>query len=325
MVVIHRCPHLAPPIKNHKMYTHIPVLLKEAISYLDPKSGMRFVDATLGGGGYTQALLDKIQPGGAVLAIDLDAEAIANAPKRKDLVLAHGNFRDLDKILEHKEFYDIDGIVADIGLSSYQLDQSGRGITFQKKEVLDMRFDQSSQTPDARHMLNHYPLEQLIQIFRDYGEEKESKRIAQAIIHEREVKQLHYTTDLTEIIERALPKPIQHRWKDSARRIFQALRVAVNHELDNLEAFLPKALDLVKPGGRIAIVSFHSLEDRIVKDFFTSSARGCICPIEFPICQCGRTPRAKILTKKPITADAVEASQNSRSLSAKLRVIEKIN
>lgn len=291
---------------------------------MNPQAGGRFVDATFGGGGYTQALLDAVAPNGSVLAIDMDAEAIANAPERKGLVLARGNFAQLDKILEHRNFYNIDGVVADIGLSSYQLDQSGRGITFQKKEPLDMRFDLSSNEPDAKFILNHYSIEQLVQIFRDYGEEREAKRIAEGVIRARQQQQLHYTTELTEIIQKVLPKPVQHRWSDNARRIFQALRIAVNHELENLETFLPKALDLVKPGGRIVIVSFHSLEDRIVKEFFKEAITGCICPPEFPICQCGRTPRAKPLTKKPITADGVEVVENSRSTSAKLRAIEKI-
>ncbi len=306
------------------MYTHIPVLLKQAITYLNPQPGQNFVDATFGGGGYSKELLSKVSPDGKVLGIDMDQDALDSAPKLDGLVLAHGNFSQLDKILEHKEFYDVAGIVADIGLSSYQLDNSGRGITFQKKEPLDMRFDLSNQGADAKFILNNYSLQELTKIFRDYGEDKESYRIAQAIVRAREVKLLHHTTDLTEIIHQALPKPIQHRWQDSARRIFQSLRIAVNHELENLENFLPKALDLVNPGGKIVIVSFHSLEDRIVKEFFNAQAKGCICPPEFPICQCGRTPRVKILTKKPITAEESEAAENSRSIPAKLRAVEKI-
>lgn len=315
---------------SSKNYNHIPVLLQQAITLLDPQPGQRFVDGTLGGGGYTSELLNKVGKKGAVLSIDLDQAALDNAKtkfakevKSKNLVLAHGNFSQLDKILEHKEFYDIDGIVADIGLSSFQLDQSGRGITFQKKEPLDMRFDTSSKEPDARFMVNEYSEAELSKIFSDYGEEKESKRIARAIVKAREAKKLHYTTDLTDLIQEALPKPVKHRWADSARRIFQALRISVNHELDNLESFLPKALDLVKPGGIIVIVSFHSLEDRIVKQFFLEAAKGCICPKEFPICKCGRTPKAEIITKKIVTATEAELSSNSRSGSAKLRAIRK--
>lgn len=313
-------------------YSHIPVLLDQAISLLDPKPGQRFVDATLGGGGYTSELLKKVGSKGAVLAIDLDTEALANAEqkfakeiKSKNLVLAHNNFAQLDKILEHKDFYEIDGIVADIGLSSFQLDQSGRGITFQQKEPLDMRFDISSPQPDARFILNEYSEEKLTKIFREYGEDKESKRIAHGIVVARKEKPLHYTTDLVEVIKEALPKPVKHRWADSARRIFQALRIAVNHELLNLETFLPKALDLVKPGGVIAIVSFHSLEDRIVKQYFVEASKGCVCPKEFPVCVCGQTPRVEILTKKLQKASVEELAENSRSNPAKLRAIRKIN
>lgn len=313
-------------------YSHIPVLLQQAIQLLNPQPGQRFVDATLGGGGYTAELL---KAGSSVLATDLDLDAIDNSKakfakeiKSKHLILAHSNFSQIDQVVEkHKEFYGfnaIDGIVADIGLSSYQLDQSKRGITFQKQEPLDMRFDLSSSEPDAKFILNEYSETDLAKIFTDYGEEKESRRIAKAIVRAREEKPLHYTTDLVEVIKTALPKPVQHKWADSARRIFQALRVAVNHELDNLETFLPKALDLVKPGGVIVIVSFHSLEDRMVKQFFQDAAKGCICPKEFPICKCGQEPQVEILTRKVMTATDEEASENSRSIPAKLRAIRKL-
>lgn len=316
------------------MYKHIPVLLQQAITLLNPQPGQRFVDGTLGGGGYTSALLEKVAPDGAVLAIDLDEAALQNARTKfqtyienKNLILAHNNFAQIDKVIEaHQEFYGfntIDGIVADIGLSSYQLDQSNRGITFQQKEPLDMRFDISSEEVDAKFMLNQYSVEELNKIFTDFGEERESKRIAQAIVKARESKPLHYTTDLTELIQESLPKPVQHKWADTARRIFQALRIAVNHELENLETFLPKALDLVKTGGVIVIVSFHSLEDRMVKEFFSKAAQGCICPKEFPICICNQSPQAEIITKL-ITAEADELTHNSRSSSAKLRAIRKL-
>lgn len=312
-------------------YNHIPVLLQQAITILNPQPGKRFVDVTLGGGGYTRALLKKVQPGGAVLSVDLDVSALENAKinfktdiESQKLVLAHSNFAQIDAVLEHKQFYNIDGFVADIGLSSFQLDQSNRGITFQKKEPLDMRFDISSNEIDAKFILNEYSEAELTKIFSDYGEEKESKRIARSVVSQRTKQRLHYTTDLTEIIQTALPKPVQHKWADAARRIFQALRIAVNHELENLETFLPKALDLVKPGGVIVIVSFHSLEDRMVKQFFSEAARGCICPKEFPICLCDQTPKAEILTKKPLTAEPNELAENSRSGSAKLRAIRKL-
>lgn len=320
------------PAAQPNGYSHTPVLLQQAIAFLNPQPGQRFIDGTLGGGGYTAALL---QAGGQVLAIDLDKDALENANRNlaeavvaKQLVLVHGNFAQIDKAVEaHQEFYGfntIDGVVADIGLSSYQLDQSNRGITFQKKEPLDMRFDLSSQGEDARFILNEYSEAELAKIFKDYGEDKDSRRIAKAVVRARAEQPLHYTTDLTAVIQSALPKPVQHKWQDSARRIFQALRIAVNHELENLETFLPKALDLVKPGGVVAVVSFHSLEDRIVKEFFAGAAKGCICPKDFPICQCGRTPRVELLTRKPVTAEPDELAKNSRSAPAKLRAIRKL-
>lgn len=320
------------------MYSHTPVLLNEVLEYLKPRADQNYVDATLGGGGYTERLLQAASPTGKVLAIDLDPAALQNAKTRfvknsDRLILAHGNFRDFDKIISHHDFGLIDGIVADIGLSSYQLDGSERGISFQNKELLDMRFDTTNDQPDARFLLHHRTVEELAKIFTAYGEDKHSYKIAQNIVRViDEAKQedknsnevVKYTTDLVKIIQDSLPKPEKHRWADSARRIFQALRIEVNGELVNLEAFLPKAFNILQPGGRLAIVSFHSLEDRIVKNYFKELATGCVCPPEFPICKCGRTPQAKILTKKAITASLAELQDNSRAKPAKLRVIEKI-
>ncbi len=323
------------------MYTHIPVLLDEVLEYLEPKPNKNYVDATLGGGGYTEKLLKANAPNGQVLSIDLDEEALANARQKFDevgdrLTLVHGNFRDFDKLITHHEFDQkgsINGIVADIGLSSFQLDESGRGISFQKKELLDMRFDTTSDQPDARFLLHHRTVEELTKIFRDYSEEKHSYKIAQNIVkvldkakaeHGNTSEVLKYTTDLVEIIQDSLPKPEKHRWTDTARRIFQALRIEVNHELVNLETFLPKAFALLEPQGRLAVVTFHSLEDRIVKNYFKQLATGCICPPEFPICKCGLTPQGKILTKKAVTATEVELDKNPRAKSAKLRVVQKV-
>jgi 16S rRNA (cytosine1402-N4)-methyltransferase len=309
-------------------YSHIPVLLDEAISLLNPQPNQNFVDATLGGGGYTRALLEKIGPNGKVLAIDLDQTAIDLATsyqlKTKSLIPVHGNFADIDQIVTNHKFNNISGIVADIGLSSYQLDASGRGISFQKKEPLDMRFDLSKDTSDAKFILNNHDEQDLTKIFEEYGEEKYAKAIARKIVSSRNEKPFHYTTDLVEAITEALPKPVKHLYADSCRRIFQALRIAVNHELENLERFLPKALDILAPGGRLVIVSFHSLEDRIVKQFFLKASRGCVCPIDFPECICGKSPLAKVLTKKIVTATEAELETNMRSKPAKLRAIQKI-
>ncbi len=318
-------------------YEHIPVLLNEVIEYLDPKPGHNFVDATLGGGGYTKAILDKNQPDGKVLAIDLDEDAIENfklqisnakhphpgpLPEGEGRAqIVQGNFSHIDKIVTHHKFDNISGIVADIGLSSYELEH--RGMSFQEKQPLDMRFDQS-QKADAKFILNNYDETRLRKIFEDYGEEKFSRQIARKIQESRSKNQIHYTTELYQIIQDALPKPVKHKADDSARRIFQALRIEVNHELNNLQEFLPKAFDLLNTGGRLVVVSFHSLEDRIVKQFFVKLTQGCVCPIDFPQCLCGKNPQGKILTKKLVSASQEELDHNPRSKSAKLRAIIKI-
>ena len=311
-------------------YQHHPVLLKEVLAFLEPAKGKNFVDATLGGGGYSLALLERVSPSGKVLSIDLDQVAIDNFHSKlssdfaKQALVSHGNFADVDKFVEKYEFTDIAGIVADLGLSSYQLDNSGRGITFQKKEPLDMRFDQSQNGSDAKFILNSKTEAELSKIFSDYGEEKFSRQIAHAVVLARKEKPFHYTTELLESITEALPKPVKHKANDSARRIFQALRIAVNHELESLENFLPKAFDLLSRNGVMVIVSFHSLEDRIVKQYFNELAQGCVCPIDFPLCVCGRNPKAKVLTKKPLTASEDELNFNPRSKPAKLRAIKKL-
>lgn len=332
--------------KIEQEYKHIPVLLNEVLHILNPQSGENFVDATLGGGGYSRQILEKIGPDGKLLSIDLDQDAIENqksihstssgqAIKNQNWILHHGNFKDIDRIIKHYNFPAPNGIVADIGFSSYQLDQSSRGISFQKKELLDMRFDQS-QKENAEFILNTRSQKELEEIFKKFGEEKFSRQIARRVLEYRiqnqssfakaseDLREIKYTTDLYQIIKDALPKPVKHKTDDSARRIFQALRIAVNHELSNLEEFLPKAFDLLASGGRLAIVSFHSLEDRMVKEFFLKLSKGCVCPIDFPECLCGQSPKAKILTKKPIIASQKELDMNIRSKPAKLRAIQKI-
>lgn len=313
------------------MYTHIPVLLNEVIEYIDPQPGQNFVDATLGGGGYSMALLEKNAPNGKVLSIDLDTSAVENFKilNLKSEILnrstvVHGNFRDLDNIVTNHKFQNISGIVADLGLSSFELDEAGRGISFQKKEMLDMRFDPTGQTETAQTILNNRNEHELQAIFTEFGEEPFARLIARGIIRHRESKQITYTTELTEIITESVPRKVTHKAKDSWRRVFQALRIAVNGELESLEQFLPKALDLIVPGGKLAVVSFHSLEDRTVKQFFEKASRGCICPPEFPICICGKNPQAKVLTRKPVIAGTQELTNNPRSKSAKLRVLQKI-
>lgn len=314
-----------------RMYKHIPVLLNEVIEILQPKTGEMFLDGTLGGGGYSKAILEKVAPTGKVLSIDLDDDAIKNfkgqilnSKYKKNSVIVHGNFRDIDAIVKTHEFRNISGIVADLGLSSYELEQSGRGITFQKKEPLDMRFDQKKHTETAAFILNNYEEKQLVNIFKEFGEEPFARLIARGIIRARQESSVRFTTELADVITKSVPAKFRHKAKDSMRRVFQALRIAVNHELENLEQFLPKALELLNPGGKLAIVSFHSLESRMVKEFFVKASKGCICPPDFPICVCGRNPAAKLITRKPITAGKKELQDNPRSKSAELRAIIKL-
>src|SRR5581483_1795744 len=221
----------------------------------------------------------------------------------------------------HK-FNNIGGIVADLGLSSYELEH--RGMSFQTDQPLDMRFNLEGEHIDAKFVLNNYDEGRLRKIFEDYGEEKFSRQIVRKIIETRSKSEIKNATDLYKIIVNALPKPVKHRADDSARRIFQALRIEVNHELQNLEEFLPKAFDVLNPGGRMVIVSFHSLEDRIVKQFFVGLSKGCVCPIDFPQCVCGKNPQAKILTKKPVMASEEELKKNPRAKPAKLRAVIKL-
>lgn len=307
-------------------YIHKPVLLKEVIEVLRPKENQNFVDATLGGGGYTEELLKRNGPNGKVLAIDLDDIAIKNIKdkiKEKRLKTKHGNFREIDKYVGEWGEPDISGIVADIGISSNQLDNSDRGISFKKDELLDMRMDVTGNSRTAEYILNNSDEKTLRGWFREFGEDPNSNKIARNVVRFREEKKIKTTTDLVQIIKSSLPKPVQHKWEDTARRIFQAIRIVVNDELANLEEFLPKAVNILPKGGKLAVVTFHSLEDRIVKQFFVKMSKGCVCPPDFPACVCGKSPIVKLITKKPITAGELETKANSRSLSAKLRVIEK--
>lgn len=311
-------------------YKHVPVLLSEALTALNIAPNNNYIDATLGGGGYTEAILEASKPKGKVLAIDLDNDAIVNFKTSKIYIhnsercfLAKSNFSRVADIALKHDFTEIHGIVADLGLNSYLLESSGRGFSFHKRELLDMRFDTTSQTPTAAYLLNHSEDRVLLDWLENYGEERLAKPIVKEIIKQRSIDAFKTSEDLVLVIKKAIPKPIAHKWEDIARRVFQAIRIAVNNELNNLSEFLPKAFDLLAPKGRLVIVSFHSLEDRTVKRFFLQLSSGCVCPEEFPKCVCGKTPRGKILTKKPVTAQPEELTMNNRAKAAKLRAIEK--
>jgi 16S rRNA (cytosine1402-N4)-methyltransferase len=304
-------------------YLHIPVMMAEAIENLEIKPGEYYLDCTLGGGSYTQSILEK---GGKVLAIDADPLAIENAKNKikihtDNLILVNDNFRNLKSIiqssgLEKKQFA---GVVFDLGISSAQLADSSRGFSFQHDSYLDMSFSGGAETI---RIVNSLPERELENIFREYGEEPRSRSLAKAIVINRRRRRITSTKELVEIIETVIPK----RGKiHPATKAFQALRIATNQELASLEEVLPEALSVLKPAGKLVVVSFHSLEDRIVKNFFRNQAKECICPQENIICTCNHKSALKIITKKPLEPALTEIKNNPRSRSAKLRVAEKIN
>jgi 16S rRNA (cytosine1402-N4)-methyltransferase len=308
---------------------HIPVLLHEVMDFLHAKDGTKFIDGTAGDGGYIKEIL-KQNPKAHVLGIDLDqtsldklTDKLAQDGLGQRVTLAHGNFRKIKQIATENNFGQVDAVILDLGFSSSQLDQSARGLSFQESGPLDMRFD-LTQEKTADKIINKYPQKELVKIFREYGEEHLADKIAFEITKVRGHQTIATTKQLYEVIAEALPKPVKYKANDFARRVFQALRIEVNDELNNLKRALPDILELLAPGGRMLIISFHSLEDRIVKEFMVSAAKGCICPPDFPTCVCGKKPLVKMLTKKPITASETEIEQNSRSKPAKLRVAEKL-
>ena len=309
-------------------YKHVPVMLKEVLEYLRPKKNEYFIDGTLGGGGYTEALAKAVGLKGKILAIDLDEEALKNTAKKDlaNVILINDNFRNLSEIIKNyfTEETLFDGFVVDLGLSSFQLSDERRGFSFRENAPLDMSFGSDGSSVKTKKIINLYSEKELARIFFEYGEEKNSKQIAKAIIANREIKPIETTGELAEIIKKAIPRRF---WKERihpATKTFQALRIETNQELASLKEVLPAALKALKPGGRLAIVSFHSLEDRIVKDFFKENARGCICPPTLPLCRCNHRATLKIITTKPLIATEEEVKNNTRSRSAKLRIAEKM-
>lgn len=309
-------------------FNHIPVLLEETIEGLDIKENGIYVDCTLGGGGHSLEILKRIGPGGKLVAIDQDEDALVEAQERlsdyKDQVyFVKSNYAYLGSILDSLSIDKVDGILMDIGVSSYQLDEGDRGFSYQQDAALDMRMDKSGEIT-AAYVVNNYSKEELEMILWNYGEEKWGKRIAQFIIEAREEKPIETTLELVDIIKRAIPKKVRIQGKHPAKRTFQALRIEVNKELDALESTIGIAVDRLKQGGRLAIITFHSIEDRIVKTNFLELARGCTCPPEFPICVCNNKPEIKIITRRPIIASEREIEANRRAKPAKLRICRKL-
>lgn len=305
------------------MSIHKSVLVKESIEYLNLKEDSVVVDATLGGAGHSKEILKKIK-NGKLIAIDADGTAIENFKKEADerAILVNDNFSNLENILADLEIEKVDAILADLGWSSDQLE--GRGMSFLRDEKLDMRLDEKKSL-SAKDLVNNYSEEELGRIIREYGEEKFWKNIARKIVEYREDKKIETTTELAEIIEKAVPGKYRHAKIHPATRTFQAIRIEVNQELENLEKFIPAAIEKLNQGGRLAIISFHSLEDRIVKNIYRENARGSVRIDEITG---GKTfevfPRVKMVNKKPIGPDEEEIAANPRSRSAKLRVCERI-
>lgn len=308
-------------------FKHVSVLLEKSVELLNVKDNGVYVDGTLGGGGHSYKLLSSNDTC-KLIGIDQDKEAIAAATKRlqcfdKRVSVVNSNFCRIKSILDELGIDSIDGAILDLGVSSYQLDNGERGFSYMHDAPLDMRMNRES-AKSAYDVVNSYSCEDLTRIFFDYGEEKWSKRIAEFIINERQKKPLETTFELVEIIKAAIPKSARMDGGHPGKRIFQAIRIEVNNELGILHDAISDFCEALKPGGRLAIITFHSLEDRIVKQTFASLAQGCTCPKEFPVCVCGNVPKAKLVTRKPILPEREETENNSRSKSAKLRILEKI-
>lgn len=306
---------------------HVPVLLNEVLELLQARPGGRYIDATFGGGGHTAALLNRSEPDGRVLAIDVDPEAIDRARTLAALSdgrlsVQQGNFRDLESLAREHSFEEADGILMDLGLSSFQLSRPDRGFSFQHTGPLDMRFDPAT-TRNAHDIVNNWPEQDLANLIFKFGEEQRSRAIAREIVRARSDDPIETTERLASIVERALGGR-RGRAIHPATRTFQALRIAVNGELDALRSGLNGALKLLSTGGRLAVISFHSLEDRIVKLFFRTESSDCICPPETPVCICGHTATVRLITRRAVRPSEDEQRENPRSRSARLRVVERL-
>jgi 16S rRNA (cytosine1402-N4)-methyltransferase len=308
-------------------FRHLSVLPDEVIRFLEPSDGKTYLDGTLGGGGHSALILEKA-PGAFLIGIDRDQAALDAAAERLAAYggrfrLLHGDFADVAKHLGNLGIAALDGFILDLGVSSHQLDTRERGFSFQQDAPLDMRMDTDS-GETAADLVNELQEAELERIIGEYGEERWAKRIASFIVRERTESPITTTFRLVDIIKGAVPKAKWDERIHPATRTFQALRIAVNSELESLERGMRAALDLLKPGGRGVIISFHSLEDRIVKHIFREYAEGCTCPRQMPVCVCGKQPRVKILTGRPVTAAEAETDENPRARSAKLRAVEKL-
>ena len=307
-----------------KEFEHIPVLLNECIEGLNIKENGIYVDGTLGGAGHSFEIATNLKNTGTLIGIDRDEEAIKKAKDTlkdfKNVIYVQDNHDNIKEILERLNIEKVDGILLDLGVSSYQIDEETRGFSYIKNSPLDMRMDKT-QKLTAKEVVNTYSEQDLADIIYKYGEEKFSRQIARRICEYRKTKEIETTTELVQIIEKCVPKQNQGH---PAKRTFQAIRIEVNNEIEPLYNTVINAIDSLKPGGRLCIITFHSLEDRAVKDAYKDSAGKCTCPPDLPYCVCGNKSKGKIITKKPILPTEEEMKINSRSKSAKLRVIERV-
>lgn len=307
-------------------FKHIPVLLEQCIEGLKINPDGIYIDGTLGGAGHSSEIIKKLSSKGLLIGIDRDQEALEAAQTKlseyKNVKYIHGNHDEIKDILNNLNINEVDGILLDLGVSSYQLDEESRGFSYMADSTLDMRMDRTSKFK-AKELVNNYSENDLVRILKEYGEEKFAKQIANKICDYRKQKTIDTTKELTQIIENSIPKRLQ---KDGhpAKRTFQAIRIEVNNEIEPLYNTVLDCINALKPGGRLCIITFHSLEDRAVKNAYLEAKGKCTCPSDLPYCICGIESKGKIITSKPIVADLEEQTINSRSKSAKLRIFEKI-
>ena len=308
-------------------FHHVSVLLKECIEGLNIRPDGIYVDGTLGGAGHSSRIAAQLTTG-KLIGIDRDPVALTAAGERlapfgDRVALVHSNFSEMDSALESLGITGVDGILLDLGVSSPQLDDGQRGFSYMADAPLDMRMN-GEDSLDAKQIVNQWSYEELKRILYDYGEERFAPRIAAAICKRREEREIETTLELVDIIRSAMPPSALREKQHPAKRSFQAIRIAVNDELGSVERVMKKAVPLLKPGGRLAVITFHSLEDRIVKNAMAEAAKGCTCPREFPVCVCGKKPQVKLITRKPIVSGEEELERNPRARSAKLRICEKL-
>ena len=307
-------------------FSHVPIMLSEVLEGLAIKPDGIYVDGTLGGAGHSSEIVKRLGDKGKLIGIDQDQDAIEAASKRlepyKNVEIVHSNYLNIKNILSGLGIDSVDGILLDLGVSSYQFDNKDRGFSYRENAKLDMRMD-TSQEYTAQDIVNDYSEEDLRRILKVYGEEKFAGRIAENIVKARTDKRIETTFELNEIIKSSIPAAVRRQGKNPCKKTYQAIRIELNKELSVLEDSLDEMIELLNPGGRLCIITFHSLEDRIVKNAFRTAERPCTCPPEFPVCVCGKKSKGKVITRKPIVADEDELEMNPRSSSAKLRIFEK--